>query len=60
MSNSVYDDGVGACLDGKFPTDNPYPPGSDQHIEWMRGWNDMLPIREQWEYANHLRCKQGD
>ena len=52
-----YQDGIDACADGILQRDCPHPEHSSARVQWMRGWLDFLPIREELEAEAHERAR---
>jgi ribosome modulation factor len=46
-----YHDGFDACADGLAVDACPHQEGTSARSQWIRGWLDFLPIREEWESA---------
>ena len=60
MKNTTdrYDEGIDANANGLPKSACPYPVNTSERVQWIRGWIDFQPIREQWEQDNHERAKR--
>lgn len=48
-SPDIFGDGEGACENGDSRSACPYPADSTYAHEWLRGWDAMQKIRDEWE-----------
>ena len=44
-----FEEGELAAAEGKPLADNPYPPGSDAHEQWAKGWRFYHSVEEDGE-----------
>lgn len=55
--NDFYQDGIDANAEGMSIEDCPHPHLTSERTQWIRGFKDFQPIRDEWEHNNHERAK---